>query len=191
MNRLSSGVSLVTIACIAAYCQSASGPSVPKKSAGAQPQNAQPQKKTAAPTKKESLPKPAASTKKPSCDELTAHPDDKDKTGAGVLDESIDAELGIEQCAAAVEQNPQTARLHFQLGRAYWAAERYDEALESFLRAEEMDYAPAYFYIGMAYEDGLIEGEEPDLAMARDMYMIAASEGFAPAILAYQDFEEA
>lgn len=124
------------------------------------------------------------------CDDLAAHPDDKGKLGAGVIDEKINSALAIELCSIAAEQDPKAGRLQFQLGRAYWAAEKYDEALEAFLKAEELEYAPAYFYIGMAHEDGLIEGQQPDLAMARDMYMIAASEGFEPAIRAYQDFEE-
>lgn len=125
------------------------------------------------------------------CDDLAAHPDDKGKTSAGVMDEKINAVLAIERCSSAAQQEPQSGRLHFQLGRAYWKAEKYDEALEAFLKAEELEYAPAYFYIGMAYEDGLIEGEKADLAMARDMYMIAASEGFEPAVRAFEDFEEA
>lgn len=124
------------------------------------------------------------------CDALAAHPDDKGKTNAGVMDEKINAALAIERCSIAAQQEPQSGRLHFQLGRAYWKAEKYDEALEAFLKAEELEYAPAYFYIGMAYEDGLIEGEKADLAMAREMYMIAAAEGFEPAIKAYADFEE-
>lgn len=124
---------------------------------------------------------------KATCDGLAAHPEDKGSTGAGVADEKIVSGPAIEKCSQAVRQSPNVARLHFQLGRAYWAAKRYDEALDAFLKAEEMEYAPAYFYLGQAYEQGLIEGEKADPAAARNLYMIAASEGFEPAVRAYQE----
>lgn len=143
---------------------------------------------------------PRASTKTPrasstaavkgSCDDLAAHPDDKSHSGAGVADEKIASGPAIEKCTAAIRQNPDTARFHFQLGRAFWAAKRYDEALEAFLKAEEMSYAPAYFYLGQGYEKGLAETGKPDPAAARDLYMLAAAGGFAPAIQAYGEFEE-
>jgi TPR repeat protein len=130
---------------------------------------------------------------KTSCDTYAAHPVDKGRPVGvlGVADDKIVSAPAIAACEQAVKTAPKTARFQFQLGRAYWAAERYDEALDAFLKAEQLDYAPAYFYLGMAYEDGLVaEGGEPDLETARDMYMLAASEGFPPAIAAYQDFEE-
>lgn len=120
------------------------------------------------------------------CDDLAAHPEDKGRSGTGVADEKIAPVTAIEQCALAVQQSPNAARFHFQLGRAYWAAKQYDEALDAFLKAEEMGYAPAYFYLGQAYEQGLIAGEQADPAVARNLYMIAAAEGFGPAIRAYQ-----
>ena len=143
----------------------------------------------------EALNKPVTATGtglKTSCDTYAGHPKDKGRVVgiAGVTDEKIVPATAITACTEAVKRSPKTARYQFQLGRAYWAADRYPEALDAFLKAEEMDYAPAYFYIGMAYEDGLIEGEQPDLETARDMYMVAASEGFEPAIAAYQDFDE-
>jgi TPR repeat protein len=121
-----------------------------------------------------------------SCDDLAAHPEDKDKVGAGKADNSIDVELAIKQCSAAVEQNPQVARFQFQLGRAFWAGKRYDEALDALLKADEQGYTPADFYIGQAYEQGLVEGEAPDIGLARDLYMIAASDGFPPAARSFQ-----
>jgi tetratricopeptide (TPR) repeat protein len=122
------------------------------------------------------------------CDSLAGHPEDKGRlrTVTGVADEKILSHLAIEKCSQAVRQSPTMARFHFQLGRAYWAAKRYDEALDAFLKAEEMEYAPAYFYLGQAYEQGLIEGEKADPAAAQNLYMIAASEGFEPAVRAYQ-----
>lgn len=145
-----------------------------------------------------SAPRAAAATSRPaladgkptSCDTLAAHPGDPQKpsTIAGVADEAITA-AAIEPCALAVQQNPQSARLKFQLGRALWAAGRDDDALEAFLQAEEADYAPAAFYLGLAHELGRIEGEAQDLAAAAELYLIAAADGFAPAVEAYQGIE--
>lgn len=120
------------------------------------------------------------------CDDLAAHPEDKGRVGAGVVDEKIASTFAIEKCTLAVNQSPDVARFHFQLGRAYWRAKRYNEAIDAFLKAEELGYAPAYFYLGQAYERGLIEGELADPAAARNLYMIAAAEGFDPAVRAYQ-----
>lgn len=125
------------------------------------------------------------------CDDLAAHPEDKNRKGAGVADEKIVSGPAIEKCALAVKQSPNVARFHFQLGRAFWMAKRYDDALDAFLKAEEKNYAPAYFYLAQAYEQGLIKGEQADPATARNLYMIAAAEGFEPAVRAYGEFEEA
>jgi TPR repeat protein len=127
---------------------------------------------------------------KASCDDLAAHPDDPGKGAVtGVADTLISTESAIGACLVAAAETPSSARLQFQLGRAYWAGKRYDEAVNAFLVAEELNYAPAYYYLGLAYEEGRIEGEMPDLAAASEMYMIAASEGFTPAIDAYQGIE--
>ncbi len=42
-----------------------------------------------------------------------------------------------------------------------------------------MGYAPAAYYLGLAHEKGLIEGEKPDPTTAAELYMVAASERFA------------
>lgn len=131
-----------------------------------------------------------ASAVKGTCDDLATHPEDKGRKGAGISDEKIAPGPAIEKCLLAIKQSPGVARFHFQLGRAYWAAKKYDEALEAFLKAEEMNYAPAYFYLAQAYEQGLAESGKPDAATARDLYLLAASGGFEPAARAYGEFEE-
>lgn len=129
----------------------------------------------------------SAQTSKLNCDALAGHPDDKKRVGSGVADEKIQPAKAIPKCTLAISESPDEARFHFQLGRAYWAAKRYDEALESFLKAEEMSYSPAYFYIGQAYEKGLIAGEKAEPATARNFYLLGAAEEFAPAVRAYQE----
>ena len=146
---------------------------------------AKPARSTQAPAK------PAVTSQAaPACDRLAAHPKDAQKPASvsGVADAAV-AAAAIDACALEVRRSPKSARLKFQLGRALWTAKRYDEALEAFLQAEEMDYAPAAYYLGLAHERGLIQGEKADLGAAADLYMIAASEGFAPAVEAYQALE--
>lgn len=124
------------------------------------------------------------------CDDAAGHPDDAQSlAAAGVSDAALVPTLAIKECLAAVAQSPQSARSHFQLGRAYWAAKQYDDALESLFEAEALSYAPAYYYLGLAYEEGRVEGEEADLAAASEMYLVAAADGFKPAIDAYQSID--
>jgi tetratricopeptide (TPR) repeat protein len=139
------------------------------------------------PSKTAAVKKSAVASRNITCDSLAAHPEDKNRLGTGVADGKIISRAAIEKCRLAVEQNPDEARFYFQLGRAYWAAKQYDEALEAFLKAEEMEYAPAYYYLGQTYEKGLVEGVKSDAAAARNLYLIAASEGFEPAVRAYRE----
>lgn len=150
----------------------------------------QPAARKPAPPKKKPTPAAAAATPRrrgATCDELAAHPEDKGRKGPGVEDDRLAAGPAVEACTQAVGQNPSEPRLHFQLGRAYWAAKRYEEALDSFLKAEESGYAPAYFYLGQAYEQGLVEGRRADPAAARSLYLLGAAEEFGPAARAYQE----
>jgi tetratricopeptide (TPR) repeat protein len=125
----------------------------------------------------------AAASSAASCDALAAHPDDDGKPAdvAGAADEVIVATRAIPACTQAVQLFPKDGRLHFQLGRAYWAAKRHGDAIDSFLKAEELKYAPAYFYLAEAYDYGLVEGEKADANLATALYGLAAEGGFLPA----------
>jgi TPR repeat protein len=115
------------------------------------------------------------------CDEFAAHPDDPGKWAEGVAEESLLPGPAVKLCTQAVEEHPGTARFHFQLGRALWAAGRIDEGVEVFLTAQEMEYAPAYAYLGDAYQEGLVPGEPADPEFAQQLYTLAAEGGFEPA----------
>lgn len=125
-----------------------------------------------------------------SCDDLAAHPADPGKSGAaGVRDEDVSA-LAVDACELAASQaTAGDGRVLFQLGRAYWASERYEDAVDAFLLAEAAGYVPAYYYLGLAYEQGRIEGQAPDLATAAQMYLVAAAEEFEPAVVAYKGID--
>jgi hypothetical protein len=114
------------------------------------------------------------------CDEVAAHPNDKQKWGPGVTDESLAPPLVIKFCGEAIRQHPDTPRFHFQLARAYWLAQRYKEAVEHFSIAARKGHAAAHAYLGDAYLSG--QGGLPaDTARATRSYQAAAEGGFEPA----------
>jgi hypothetical protein len=115
------------------------------------------------------------------CDRLAAHRDDPQKTGSpGVADEEIDTAKAIAACGAAAKGSPKTARLRFQLARAYWAAERFEDAIEEFIGAGELEHGGALAYLGDAALYG-VAGLDPDPETAKGLYQQAADAGFKPA----------
>jgi hypothetical protein len=115
------------------------------------------------------------------CDALAAHPADPQRNGAqGREDENIHAEKAMAACKAAVEQDPQNARLLFQLGRSYWVGERFEEAIEAFLEAGEQGHGGALAYLGDATLYGVAD-LDPDPEEAKNLYNKAAVAGFMPA----------
>lgn len=114
------------------------------------------------------------------CDELVAHPDDPNRWADGVLDDQIIPGPAVKFCAEAANAYPDSPRFHFQYGRALWAAKRYEAAVDAFLKAEEMEYGPAYAYLGDAHFHGL-GGVERNEDFAVTLYQMAAEAGFTPA----------
>jgi hypothetical protein len=112
------------------------------------------------------------------CDDLAGHPGDPGVKGEGVSDAELNAADAIKACTLAVKQQPKNARFRFQLGRAYWVGKQYDRAVESLSAAQTMEYAPAYYYLGLAYEQGKVKGEPADKAFARDLHRMAIAGGF-------------
>ena len=120
----------------------------------------------------------AADPPEQSCDALAGHPGDPGLKGDGVTDAALVAAEAIKQCTLAVREEPKNGRFHFQLGRAYWIGKQYERAVASLLSAEELKYAPAYHYLGLAYEQGRIKGEPADKVLAADLRKMAVAGGF-------------
>ncbi|MEP3428357.1 MAG: tetratricopeptide repeat protein [Roseibium sp.] len=124
---------------------------------------------------------PALSNTPNRCDYVAAHPDDPEAIAAGAPDGSIDLGVAIPACEQALNADPDNPRLQFQLGRAYWEADRDDEAIELFRRAAlGGDYSAAYAFLGIAYEYGYATGA-PETELARSLYHVALQRGFNPA----------
>jgi TPR repeat protein len=68
-------------------------------------------------------------------------------------DDRIDPGVAIGVCKQAVEAEP-TPQHYFQLGRALYAAERYDESAQWFERAAAGGHAEALFALGKSYYFG-------------------------------------
>jgi len=61
---------------------------------------------------------PQAKTFEQQCDAAAANPDNPDTKGIGVRWNDIDETTGIEVCRQAVEKDPTSLKLQYQLGRA-------------------------------------------------------------------------
>src|SRR5215471_16385332 len=134
----------------------------------------------------------AATDARKQCDALASHPHDPARYAAGMPDELFDPSAAIESCELAAKLNSDVAREWFQLGRAYWGAQRYNEAFGAFTQAANRDYAPAMKYLGDSYLSGrgLPSGEHQDAQRAMAFYKKSAAGGFQDADIAIQDAPE-
>lgn len=87
-------------------------------------------------------------------DEYAAHPRDPDRMAPGVEMDKIVPRLALKHCEQAVKEHPGTARFHYQLGRAYTASGRHEDAFRCYLKADAMGYRMAAFNLGNAYAEG-------------------------------------
>lgn len=115
------------------------------------------------------------------CDKLAASPYDPGvPAGVGVRFDTIDADAAMAACSAAVEADPDNARLHFQLARAYDAAEQFDKAIAGYRAAADRGYALALTSLGLLYEGGY--GVDADPAEAARLHQEAADAGIVVAM---------
>jgi len=172
MRILGVVVSLLVSSTLASYSQTTS-----KSTGGAKPvAGAQAPASASKPAAAKPPAQSSAAVQK--CDTLAGHPGDRGHKGDGVADEDLVPLDAIASCTTAVQQQPKNGRLVFQLGRAYWIGHQYEKAVKYLLDAEELKYAPAYHYLGLAYEQGRVKGEKPDKEFAKELYQMAAAEGF-------------
>jgi tetratricopeptide (TPR) repeat protein len=112
------------------------------------------------------------------CDKLAASPDDSDRLAyvASVEFSRIDPDRAIAACSAAASSYPNERRIAFQLGRAFYAAKRYDEARRVLERAAEAGSASAANSLGIIYLNGMGLPKK-DEAKAAAYYDFAARAG--------------
>lgn len=94
--------------------------------------------------------RPAASE----CDRLGAYPYDRDKVGAGVPSEILDASAVVAACRAAIERYPNKPRFLMQLGRGLLASVGGKAAMPYLRRAADQNYATAQGALALIYAGG-------------------------------------
>lgn len=124
------------------------------------------------------------------CDALAAHPQDPDAAAAGIEDEVLDVDAVIAACKSAIDADPDTPRLKFQLARGYLAAGRIEDAAKQLVAAGEGGHGGALAYLADLHMDGA-PGIEADADLAVTLYEQAADAGFGPAAAVLAEIEEA
>ncbi len=113
------------------------------------------------------------------CDRLAADPKDTDKP-TGVAGVEVPTAEAIEPCRAAVDADPQNARLNYQTGRAYQAQD-VTNAFFYFDRARSLGSVRATVAVADAYNAGA--GIAKDEAKALELYKQTAIQGDPGAII--------
>ncbi len=83
------------------------------------------------------------------CDRLAAHPEDPDRVSAGRVTAEIDLAAAIVACEADLEDQPDNARLRYQLARVLFYAGEPERAMEAMLQAAEAGHRQAEFVYGV------------------------------------------
>ena len=110
------------------------------------------------------------------CDLQAADHLDPEGVGLARFANEIEPEAALQACQAAVAREPQNGRFHYQLGRAFAALRRYDEARAEWDTARKLGHSRASYAIGNAIvnearETGgsaVVEAPEEALAYYRE-----------------------
>jgi len=112
------------------------------------------------------------------CDRLAADPNNSDSVVKGVdLGNTIDTGRAIPACEEAARAHPNERRFGFQLGRAYYQAEKYELAKQQFEKLSKEGYPIATTYLGILYLEG--RGVATDGTEAVRLFRQAAEAGDA------------
>lgn len=119
---------------------------------------------------------PAAPT---DCDRAAASDFDKQSPVSGIPFDKIDPKVAIPACIEALSRDPGSARLNYELARAYDADRNFADALKFFLKAADANFALAEVNLGSLYFNG--QGVEKDFGEAAKWDRRAADQDLAPA----------
>ena len=123
---------------------------------------------------------PAAVAAATECDLLAGDPSDPDRVGPGVPPAQLHGwnDSAILACQRAVQADPASGRLHYNLGRAlFQRRERHTEAQREFLAAAERGHRQAQFALGLLYTDGIAGELAADPCAALPLWRDAADRG--------------
>lgn len=88
------------------------------------------------------------------CDKLAAHSYDMDAISVGIASNKINSAKAIKACKSALKDNPDEARLIYQLARANNEARNKADALKLYKKAAIKGYARANYELGQLYRNG-------------------------------------
>jgi uncharacterized protein len=111
------------------------------------------------------------------CDTHAASDQDSQRKSTGISFDKIDPGLAVPACEAAVQQYPDSGRLNYQLGRAYYKANNFGAAVPKFRKAADLGNALAQNNLGVMYQNG--QGVPRDYAEALKWFRLAGDQGIA------------
>ena len=128
---------------------------------------------------------------KDDCDQFSAHPLDKQKPSyiAGIHDNQMDQDQALDACITSIEREPDNQRFNFQLGRALYLSQLFDEARPYLEEASNNDYSAANYYLGLLNLEGHA-GFKENTENAVAFFDKAAEGGFTPAIEFVEDYRK-
>jgi len=85
------------------------------------------------------------------CDRHTASQYDHQRVSQPVNEEKIDLRAALAACDRALNEEPESARYHFQLGVVLYLLNRQEDALRSLEKSAHMGYPAAHYLIGAHY----------------------------------------
>jgi tetratricopeptide (TPR) repeat protein len=118
------------------------------------------------------------------CDRLTAHPLDPDRITTGVSSSKVPHDEAIAACKAAVAEDPDNARLNYQLGRVYFYADQSQKAMPHLEQAAGAGHRQAQFVLGYVMEAGRKDTTE-DICRTEDLWLASARAGRLAAQVSY------
>lgn len=110
---------------------------------------------------------------------------DPDGVGIARYPNQLEPEVALAACEAAVERQPEVGRFQYQLGRAYLAMRRYDDAETAFVKARDLGHVRAWFAIGELSADRAIaigggkNERSPDSVLANYAMGVAQGDAYA------------
>ena len=116
------------------------------------------------------------------CDQAAGEPLDLQGVVPGKLPNEIGGDA-LDACEAAVKAYPDVARFHYELGRAFLAAGKLEEARKAVQDAADKGHIRAVFELGYFASSGI--GTAVDLAKANGFYSQASDSGDPYAMTAW------
>lgn len=113
------------------------------------------------------------------CDKYAANSLDPQRKTAGVNFTQLNPSLAVPACESALQQFPNSARLSYQLARAYQRAGKFDAAATQYQSAMEHGSAFAEAGLGLLYMLG--QGVRRDFSKAVSLFRESADKGVASA----------